>query len=548
MRAFAIWVLAVGLLAGTTAMAADGNNSASSSSTAANTPAPAEPANSGPAGNANGAASTAANAAPAASPAEEQITTELESLRSLIEAQSAQIQQQSEELKEQRDKTAALEKQLNALSSAKAGAPTSPSAVAVTAGMPVTPAASANATSSPAGGPATGAALAPAPNAPAADAAQTNNSEVKVSFDNDFHLATEDNKFTMNIHGLFQPRFTEFVANSDAKALGASPTADSDFDIYLGRLAFSGSAFDPSIKYFVQFQGSTSSNTNQVNFLDWFAQKEFSPELSVQMGRSWTPYSYENFLNPGNFMLPDFSVAEYAFALSRSVNFEATGQAGKLGYALMITNSVPGLDAGAQENFNNKLGWIGHVQYDILAPYGYQESDPTEATAPELTIWSSAAYNPVNAASALSNQTAGDRTVGATTTVGFRDGWFSLQNTGFYRRTLSDLEPNFNAWGYAEQAGYYLVPKRLEIDGRISGVLWGAPDFVAFTPGSEVNTWYSGPNFSFHRVVEHSVGLNYYLYGHSAKLQTAYSYLTGNTFTGKGFAANRVWIQAQVMF
>ncbi len=541
MRALAIWVLAVGLLAGTAAAASGGNNS-SSSSTAANAPAPAEPANSSAAGSAK-----AASAASSPAAAEERIATELDSLRSLIEAQSKQIQQQSQQLEEQREKTAALEKQLNALGSAKASAPANRSSIAENAGAAETPAASANA----ANGPSAGATLAPASKASAAAAGaalQAGNPEVMASFDNDFHFATTDNKYTMNIHGLFQPRFTEFAANDDAKALGAPPTADSDFDIYLGRLAFYGSVYDPSIKYFVQFQGSTSTNTNNVFFLDWFAQKEFSPKLSVQMGRSWTPYSYENFLNPGNFMFADFSVAEYAFALSRSVNFEATGQAGKLGYALMITDSVPGLDASAQENFNNKLGFIGHVQYDILAPYGYQESDPTAATAPELSIWTSAAYNPVNAASALSNETAGDRTVGATTTVGFREGWFSLQNTGFYRRTLSDVEPDFNAWGYAEQAGYFLVPKHLEIDGRISGVLWGAPDFLGFTPGTEVNTWYAGPNFPYHRIVEHSVGLNYYLYGHNAKIQTAYSYLTGNTFSDKGFAANRVWIQAQVMF
>jgi len=123
-----------------------------------------------------------------------------------------------------------------------------------------------------------------------------------------------------------------------------------------------------------------------------------------------------------------------------------------------------------------------------------------------------------------------------------------LQSTGFYRRTLSDVQADFNAWGYAEQAGYYVIPHHLELDARISGVLWGASDFLGFTPGTEVNTWYAGPNFPYHRIVEHSVGLNYYLYGHNAKIQTAYSYLTGNTFLDKGFAANRVWIQAQVMF
>ncbi len=538
MRPLGVCVLVIGLFAGTTARAANGNNA----STAANSPALAEPANSSSAKNTNAATSAAATPAPSPAP------SELDSLRSLLEAQSKQLQEQSEELKEQREKTAALERKLSALDPANGNAAgTNASSPAASAGPIAGSAApSAEAASSPSASavPSPGESPAPAK----AAAAQSKDHEISASYDDGFHLATEDNRFTMTINGLFMPRFTEFVANNDAKALGAPPTADSDFDIYLGRLALSGSVFDPSIKYFVQFQGSTSTNTNQTYFLDWFAQKEFSPQLSVQMGRSWTPYSYENFLNPGEWLLPDFSVAEYAFALSRSVNFEATGQAGKLGYALMITNSVPGLDATAQENFNNKVGFIGHVQYDILAPYGYEESDPKEAASPELMIWSSAAYNPVNSSSALSNETAGDRTAGATTTVGFRDGWFTLQNTGFYRRTISDVEPDFNAWGYAEQASYYLVPRRVEIDGRVSGVLWGAPDFLGFTPGTEVNTWYSGPNFPYHRIVEHSVGLNYYLHGHNVKLQTAYSYLTGNTFADKGFAANRVWIQAQVMF
>lgn len=540
MRVLGIAVLALGLLAGTAAMATGSGND--SAATAANVPAPAEPANRSSAAHANSKAGAAPKPAPNTSPEEARIAGEIESLRGLIEAQSAQLQQQSQELKEQREKTAALEKQLSALSAAK-GSEAPGGASALAASTVANDPENAN-------GPAASVALAPAASATAANggAAQKSNMELTAQYDGGFHVATADNKFTMTVNGLFQPRFTAFAPNSDAQALGAPPSETNNFDIYLGRLALSGSIFDPSIQYFVQFQGSTSGNTNQTNFIDWFAEKEISPQLSVQMGRSWTPYSLENLDSPGKYLFPDFSAAEYAFALSRAVGFEAQGQAGKLGYALMIDNSIPALDAGGQENFNKKVAFIGHVHYDVLAPYGYQESDPDGASSPELTIWSSAAYNPVAASSAFSNQSAGDRTVGATTTVGFRDGWFTLQNTGFYRRTLSDVQPDFNAWGYAEQAGYYVIPHHLELDARISGVLWGAPDFLGFTPGSDVNTWYSGPNFPYHRIVEHSVGLNYYLYGHHAKLQTAYSYLTGNTFSDKGFAASRVWIQAQVMF
>lgn len=38
----------------------------------------------------------------------------------------------------------------------------------------------------------------------------------------------------------------------------------------------------------------------------------------------------------------------------------------------MIANSIPALDAGGQENFDTKLAYIGHAQFDLLAPLGYE--------------------------------------------------------------------------------------------------------------------------------------------------------------------------------
>lgn len=516
MRVLATYVMVFSLFAGTAAMAAD-KDGASPASPAA----PAEP-------------TSAANSASPSSAAEARMEEELQQLRDLLVAQQKQSQEQTEDLKEQlkeqQQKVQLLEEEMNgragtlAVSAAVPGAV--PTALSASPGI---------------GAPA---ALVPQPQA---DASKTD--DAKKIYDGGFYVASEDNKFSLHINGLFQPRFTEFDPNSSATALGAPSSNTSDFDTFLGRLALSGSVFDPSIKYFVQFQGSTSSNTIGMNFIDWFAQKQFSKALSVQMGRSWTPYSLENFDSPGQYLFADFSSAEYAFALSRAVGFEALGQIGKFGYAIMIANSVPGLDAAGQENFNNKLAYIGHVQYDVLAPYGYQESDPNPAGAPtELTLWTSAAYNPVATPSAFENQSAGDRTVGVNQTVAFRKKFFTLQNTGFYRDTERTGLPSFNSYGFAEQAGYYIIPGHFEIIGRVSGVNWGALDFASTASGSDTNTWYSGPNFAFHRVDEHSVGFNYYLYGHNAKVQTAYSYMTGNTFDAKGFTANRIWIQAQIMF
>jgi hypothetical protein len=370
-------------------------------------------------------------------------------------------------------------------------------------------------------------------------------------YNNGFYVKTQDNSFSLFVNGLAQTRFTIFKPNAVSQ-FGAGNRYQNTFDLYLGRLAFSGNFMDPDTKYFFQFQASTAGNTNTVTMLDWFVSRTIAPYLTVQTGRSFIPYTYEYYDNPGNYLFPDLSTAEYAFLLQRAIGAQAYGEVGKLNYSVGVYNSIPALDVGGQQSINGKLAYVGHLQYDILAPYGYVETKPSPdpVTKPELTLWSSGMYNPVDYDSGFSNYRAGDRTYGATTSLLFRYNYLSAQATGYYRRTLqTEGRPSYNSWGYGEQAGYYLIPARVELAERISGVWWGEPEIPA-TGGNEV-TWFSGPtNFSYHRITEYSVGLNFYLYGHNLKMQTAYSYLAGSAFTptGSGFGANRLWIQTQLMF
>lgn len=370
-----------------------------------------------------------------------------------------------------------------------------------------------------------------------------------------FYIASEDKDYSVYVNGLFQVRYTGFKPSESVASLGESAAGTNNFDVFLGRLALSGNVFQPGINYFLQMQGSTAGNSNTMTLLDWFVARSFSSHLTLQAGRSWTPYSYEYYDNPGNYLFPDLSTAEYAFALSRAIGFQAYGQESKVSYAVMVSNSIPALDAGGQENFNAKLAVIGHAQFDLLAPYGYVETDPAGAKKPELTLWTSAAYNPVNSSSGFQNATAGDTTVNATATLGFRYKYFTLQPTGYYRRTTPVSGAAIkNSWGYGEQAGIYLVPHKFEFGERISGVNWGAADNGAGAPVPPAgaapveNAWFVGPPFSYHRVQEDSAGLNYYIHAHNAKVQMEYSYLHGNTFAAQKFTANRVWIQTQIMF
>ncbi len=364
-----------------------------------------------------------------------------------------------------------------------------------------------------------------------------------------FYVESKDKSFSLYANGLFQVRYTGFVPHQSVANFGEPTTGTSTFDVYLARVALSGSVFKPSLKYFLQVQGNTAGDSNGLSFIDWFVSDTYSKAFTVQVGRSYTPYSFEYYCSPANYLFADLSTAEIAFTLPRAIGVEASGQVGKLSYAGFVANSIRALDAGGQENFNSKLAYIGHAQLDILAPYGYVETDPSgSAPKQELTFWGSAAYNPIASSSQYENVTAGDTTVNANSTLAYRVGTFSLQTTGYWRKTTQvSGTPTKNSWGYGEQAGIYLKPKKLELAERISGVNWGAPDNLSASTAVE-NTWFVGPGFPFHRVTENSIGMNYYMFGHHAKLQADYSYLYGNTFTDKSFGATRIRLQTQLQF
>lgn len=367
-------------------------------------------------------------------------------------------------------------------------------------------------------------------------------------YDNGFFIRSENHNFSLNVNGLLQFRYTGFKPNSENAVFVPGTGWVNNFDVFLGRLALSGTAFDPSVNYFFQYQGITATDSNAVGMLDWWASKTFSKGLTLKAGRTWTAYTYEYNDSPATYLFADLSTAEYAFALPRAIGVEASGQSGKLSYAAMIANSIPALDVGSQDNFNSKLAYIGHFAVDLLAPYGGVETDPNrnrnDKTA--LTFWGSAAYNPVTSPSGFENLAAGDTTINGTATLGFRVGLLSLQGTGYWRRTrpLGGL-PSDDSYGYGAQGGYYLVPHKFEVGARVTGVNWGALHFEPAGPG---NTWFAGPTFPYKTVQEDSFGMNYYFHGHHAKMQAAYSYLHGDTFTHASYAANRIWLQTQLMF
>lgn len=367
---------------------------------------------------------------------------------------------------------------------------------------------------------------------------------------NGFYIHDNSGNYSLQVDGLLQPRFNHFNTDNTDR-LGGTDQTSNNFDLFLGRLYFSGNLVDPSLTYFVTLQGSTTGNGSGVTLLDAEIAKTFSPYLKVEGGRYWSAYTYEYNTDIAQYLFPDLSAAEWAFSLGRQTGFRISGQAGRLTYRLSASNSIPGSDVGNTENLHAKMATILNFQYDVLEPYAAQESspDPAGARKPQLSLWASAMYNPVEYASVFQNDRPGDVTHGATTSVNFRYGYFTFQGSGYYKKNqaLAGVHEGFDSHGWQEQAGYYLVPGRLELAERVDGLRWGLGQIPA-TGGTETQ-WYAGPaNFSYRNLRESTLGLNYYLHGHGAKMQFQYSHLSGEGFNGEGFSANRVILQAQLAF
>ncbi len=375
-----------------------------------------------------------------------------------------------------------------------------------------------------------------------------------------FYVSDASGDNALYINALLQPRFRFFQPSGTTK-FGAKDQASNNFDVFLGRLYFSGNVVDPSLTYFFTLQGTTQSapGAPAITLLDAEVAKTFSPLLKVEMGRYWSAYTYEYFLDIGKYLFPDLSAAEWAFALGRQLGVRASGKYGDLTYRVSLSNPVPGSTSGATENSTTKLAVMGNVTWDILAPYGYVETDPDPHAAPrpELSLWVSGMYNPVQNSSRVYNDVAGDNTKGATASLNFRDGRFTFQASGYYKRTdargsndFNTGHPGFNSYGWQEQAGFYLLPGVLEAAERVDAVGWGYRQTGPVVADSPSDTqWYSGPdNFGWRHITEYTADLNYYLHGHNAKAQLQYSYLHGSTFEDEGFSANRVVLQTQLAF
>ena len=213
-----------------------------------------------------------------------------------------------------------------------------------------------------------------------------------------------------------------------------------------------------------------------------------------------------------------------------------SGSVGPLSYHAAMLNSTRALDAPGQQNIGSNIGALGRLELDILKPFGYYETSPKPVPEAQLSVGVAVAYNPVDGASSFQNLLSKDSTTNVTLDMGYRWDGLSFQAAGYYRHD-SFTTPSLSSgddWGYYSQMGYYLIPSRLELAGRVSGVEFDKLNVAGV----------------YRKTTAYSAGLNYYFHGHNVKLQMDYSFLDNDSFRGQPSArdAHRVRFQTQFLF
>jgi len=172
--------------------------------------------------------------------------------------------------------------------------------------------------------------------------------EVNVGYDRGFVIASEPDPgidtsgapFLLRLNGFGQLRETRFDSRGDNRDLN-------QFQLIRGRLTFSGNAFTPDFRYFIQLDGRSSAG-DEFRLLDYF--------MEFDLGRSWfdlergafvfktgrykVPFTFARFMSSREFQFSDRSVGSMFFDINRSMAWGLVGESQWRGMPLTWETSL----------------------------------------------------------------------------------------------------------------------------------------------------------------------------------------------------------------
>ena len=318
---------------------------------------------------------------------------------------------------------------------------------------------------------------------------------------------TPDNMFEGSLGFNLQTRYGH--VDLDA-AVGGLDT--NQFRVRRFKLFMSGFAFDPRLTWRVQlaFENTVASRILDDAWLGW----KFMDPLAIQMGQYKTPYSRQELYNDGVLQFPERSLATDAFKPSRDIGFMTFGsfckglftyQAGVFGGAGQSTlrtteNVMPVVRLVA-----NPIGTMGATEADLqdhktpALSFGVNGFTNTLRKLTDLAF--EAELNYAGPAGWL-GRNVGQFQLGEEVDIQswgvdaqFKWHGFSLQGEGFWGQAEGQTSgARVYAYGWYAQAGYFILPEKLDIAGRYSYV-----DYNRSVPRGGVSVISAATSYYFRR-------------------------------------------------
>ncbi len=372
---------------------------------------------------------------------------------------------------------------------------------------------------------------------------------MQVGYDNGFYIKSSDEAFLLNISGVLQVRWTGTNRQTDNRRLQGRNKQDdiNGFEIEKLFLTFAGHIHTDKLTYLITVMGDTDLAHDWTTYYA-MVNYEVVPEFQVAAGLMDIPQGRQFMSWDSKLQFVDRSMVEEAFFLGQSIGVMFHGTLAKrLSYQVGVFNGINNpLDSPSREqldtNFAYAMRVIGHILGEGIDPAVDGESDLSYSKDPKLDVAGSFYYNDDNGDASgpgllysvpdrirRGRGIGGNATADATGTdyfgfgadVAFR--YRGLAVTAEYYVRSVDSDDEWSQWhlmtgrndsthvqgGYI-QAGYFIIPKKVELAARLGG-LWDNGDD---------NVW------------EYTFGVNYYPFSsHNVKVQADFTRISESSVT-----------------
>lgn len=325
----------------------------------------------------------------------------------------------------------------------------------------------------------------------AEEAAETQSGDVKISdvvgYNKGFYIQSPDGNNKLTVGG--------YVQGLGLLQMVDSGTNVDTFRVRRARLKFEGNVYSKDITYELEYDFPGNK------LLSTYIQYAADDALKARIGQFHVPFDFEALVSSSALQFVDRSLVYAFFGIpderETGIGIHGALVDGMLEYNLGVFNGE-GLN---NLNQNNEFRYAGRLMANIMGKHGYEYSDVKMSDEPQLAVGVAGMYNDTPTAGA---GTPDKQVTSFTADAGFRNMGWSGHASFYWQSTEPAVGASADDTGWLAQAGYMVLPKELEIVGRVGQVMPDAGGDMA----------------------EYTGGFNYYVDGHRVKLQFDYSVLT----------------------